>query len=146
MRGDAAQDHVAHRQPRVVKSATGTLEASFQDVAQGCPDAAGKRRGKVKATGRAHVKVERDGKPPVEMELAADVEMGYTATSGEDGKVATIDDVDVRTEFRSASLVGIGPMSFDLPPEGGSQRISGGVQDGGDGFFKEGKLTVVRTR
>ena len=47
--------------------------------------------------------MERDGGPPVEMELAADVEMTYTATAGEDGKVATIDDVDVKTEFRSAT-------------------------------------------
>lgn len=89
--------------PPDVKSATGKLDVSFQDVAQGCPGAAGKRAGKVKATGKVKLKVERDGKPPVEMELAADVEMTYTATSGEDGKVATIDDVDVQTEFRSAS-------------------------------------------
>jgi hypothetical protein len=89
--------------PPDVKRATGQLDVSFQDRAAGCPDAAGKRSGSVKATGKVKVKVEREGKPPVEMELAADVEMTYTATSGEDGKVATIDNVDVKTEFRSAT-------------------------------------------
>jgi hypothetical protein len=89
--------------PPDVRRATGRLDVSFQDRAAGCPDAAGKRSGSVKATGTVTVKVERAGKPPVEMELAADVEMTYTATSGEDGKVATIDDVDVKTEFRSAT-------------------------------------------
>jgi hypothetical protein len=44
------------------------------------------------------------------------------------------------------SLAGIGPMAFDLPPEGGSQVVSGGVNSGGDGFFNDGTLSVVRTR
>ena len=44
------------------------------------------------------------------------------------------------------ALIGIGPTSFELPAEGGSQPITGGVQDGGDGFFNDGVLTVTRTR
>jgi hypothetical protein len=43
-------------------------------------------------------------------------------------------------------LTPAGPLSFDLPSEGGSQRLSGGFQDRGDGIFDEGMLTVVRTR
>jgi hypothetical protein len=44
------------------------------------------------------------------------------------------------------SLVGIVPTAFDLPAEGGTQRLSGGVQSGADGFFNEGTLSIVRTR
>ena len=44
------------------------------------------------------------------------------------------------------SLVGIAPMAFDLPAEGGAQRVSGGVQSGADGFFNEGTLTITQTR
>ena len=47
--------------------------------------------------------MEREGKPPVVMELEADVDATYTATSGADGKVATIDGVDVKTTFRSSA-------------------------------------------
>jgi hypothetical protein len=43
------------------------------------------------------------------------------------------------------SLVGFGPMAFELPAEGGSQPLGGGVELGGDGFFNDGTLSVVRT-
>jgi hypothetical protein len=43
-------------------------------------------------------------------------------------------------------LVGATPMSFQLPATGGSQAITGGVQDGGEGFFNDGVLTVTRVR
>jgi hypothetical protein len=43
------------------------------------------------------------------------------------------------------ALVGVGPMSFELPAEGGTQAIAGGVSEGGDGFFNDGTLTVIRT-
>ncbi|MDW5595428.1 hypothetical protein VSS74_13850 [Conexibacter stalactiti] len=43
-------------------------------------------------------------------------------------------------------LPGIGPMSFELPLEGGSQVVTGGVQDSGEGFFNDGVLTVARVR
>jgi hypothetical protein len=43
-------------------------------------------------------------------------------------------------------LVGVAPMRFQLPAAGGSQAISGGVQDGGEGFFNDGVLTVTRVR
>ncbi len=43
-------------------------------------------------------------------------------------------------------LVGIAPTAFELPAEGGSQPVTGGVQTGGDGFFNDGVLTVRRVR
>jgi hypothetical protein len=89
--------------PADIKAATGKLAVEFQDVATACPDAKGKRPGKLKANGTVKLRVERDGKPPVEMELVADVDVSYTASTGEDGKVATVDDVDVKTEFRAAT-------------------------------------------
>jgi hypothetical protein len=41
------------------------------------------------------------------------------------------------------SPVGMTPRSFDLPAGGGTQPLSGSVQDGGDGFFTNGTLTVT---
>jgi hypothetical protein len=41
------------------------------------------------------------------------------------------------------SPVGMTPRSFDLPAGGGVQPLSGSVQDGGDGFFTNGTLTVT---
>ncbi len=41
------------------------------------------------------------------------------------------------------SPVGMAPRSFDLPAGGGTQPLSGSVQDGGDGFFTNGTLTVM---
>jgi hypothetical protein len=43
-------------------------------------------------------------------------------------------------------LVGIAPSEFELPAEGGSQPVTGGVQTGGDGFFNDGVLTVTRVK
>jgi hypothetical protein len=40
------------------------------------------------------------------------------------------------------SLINTGPASFPLPYAGGTMAISGGVQDGGDGFFNDGAITV----
>jgi hypothetical protein len=40
------------------------------------------------------------------------------------------------------ALLNTGPQSFPMPYEGGTMPISGGVQDGGDGFFNDGTITV----
>lgn len=40
------------------------------------------------------------------------------------------------------SLIDTGPGSFALPYTGGTTPISGVVQDGGDGFFNDGTITV----
>ena len=89
--------------PADVKSARAELSARFEDRLRGCPAEQGKRPGKVKANGKIKVTLERDGKPPIVMELEADVDATYTATSGEDGKAAKIDDVEVKTTFRTAA-------------------------------------------
>ncbi len=41
------------------------------------------------------------------------------------------------------SPMGMTPRSFDLPAGGGTQPLSGSIQDGGDGFFTNGTLTVT---
>ncbi|MET0601988.1 MAG: hypothetical protein ABW167_08375 [Baekduia sp.] len=41
------------------------------------------------------------------------------------------------------SPMGMGPRGFDLPAGGGTQPLSGSIQDGGDGFVTEGMLTVT---
>ncbi len=40
-------------------------------------------------------------------------------------------------------IVGVAPMSFQLPAAGGSQPVTGGVQADGEGFFNDGVLTVT---
>ena len=40
------------------------------------------------------------------------------------------------------SLIQTGPMSFTVPYAGGTQAITGGLSDGGDGFFNTGSMTV----
>jgi len=70
---------------------------------------------------------------------------GGTATASVDCPSDGIYDPPPIPGMPGPSLVGITPLSFDLPPAGGSQPVGGGVQDGGDGFFNEGVLTVART-
>lgn len=43
-------------------------------------------------------------------------------------------------------LPGIAPASFELPADGGSQKVSGGVQARGEGFYNDGVLTVTRVK
>jgi hypothetical protein len=43
-------------------------------------------------------------------------------------------------------LPGITPLSFELPLEGGSQAVTGGVVHEGDGWYNDGVLTVTRVR
>jgi hypothetical protein len=35
------------------------------------------------------------------------------------------------------------PRSFEMPPEGGVQPLTGSVESDGDGFFTKGTLTVT---
>ena len=42
------------------------------------------------------------------------------------------------------SLINTGPESFLVPYAGGQQAVTGVVEDGGDGFFNTGKITVTR--
>ena len=88
--------------PPNVTSATGRVDVSFADSGQTCP-VEGRQQGKVKASGKVTVKVERSDGPPVELELAADVEVGYTAKTDAEGKWTGIDDVDSQSVFRSSA-------------------------------------------
>ena len=42
------------------------------------------------------------------------------------------------------ALIGIAPFTFELPAGGGTQVLSGGFTDGGDGWTNDGTLTVER--
>jgi hypothetical protein len=89
--------------PADVKSARGELSVRFEDKVRACASAKGERTGKVKANGRVKVTVERDSGPPIVMELEADTEATYTAKADETGQITKIDDLDVKTTFRSAA-------------------------------------------
>jgi hypothetical protein len=88
---------LADKLPPDVTGAKGEVSVRFEDKVAACPSAKGGRQGSVKASGRVKVTVERDGKPPIEVELAADVAATYIAQDGR------LDDVDVQTTFRTAA-------------------------------------------
>ena len=48
--------------------------------------------------------------------------------------------------FPGPSLVNPAPAAFELPIEGGSQAIAGGVQSGSQGWTHSGSLVVTRIR
>jgi hypothetical protein len=89
--------------PADVKSARGELSVRFEDKVRACASAKGERTGKVKANGKVKVTVERDSGPPIVMELEADTEVTYIAKADETGQITKIDDLDVKTTFRSAA-------------------------------------------
>ena len=41
------------------------------------------------------------------------------------------------------SLLNIAPTTFDIPYAGGKQAVGGGINQGGDGFFNNGTITVT---
>ena len=87
--------------PAEIKSASGKLDVAFTDSITKCSDGNGKQPGKVKASGKVTLTVERDGLPPVTVELSAEVEATYTARVGEDGKWTGIDDVTATTTLQT---------------------------------------------
>jgi hypothetical protein len=89
--------------PADVKSARGELSVRFEDKVLACASAKGERTGKVKANGKVKVTVERDSGPPIVMEFEADTEATYTAKADETGQITKIDDLEVKTTFRSAA-------------------------------------------
>lgn len=68
--------------------------------------------------------------------------------SGNDGATASVDcpgdpyDPPPIPGQPGPLLINTGPVSFALPYTGGTTPISGVVQDGGDGFFNDGTITV----
>jgi hypothetical protein len=80
--------------PADVKGGRFTLELRFADLARSCPDAAGKVKGSLKASGRITLAV-----GTTSVTLGAEVEATYALTVGEDARWKTVDDVDVKTAF-----------------------------------------------
>jgi hypothetical protein len=84
----------------------------------------------------------------------ADAGDGLTVTWSRDGNDTTTASVDCPPSGpddpdpppipgqAGTSLVNTGPETFTLNYTGGTMLISGIVQDGGDGFFNDGTLTV----
>jgi hypothetical protein len=70
------------------------------------------------------------------------VELSFTAETLVTWTVNCPPDVSIPGQA-GVSPVGMTPQSFDLPVGGGTQPLSGSVQDGGDGFFTDGTLTVA---
>lgn len=101
--GVAKLSGASEKLPADVKSARGELSVRFEDVVRACASAKGERAGRVKANGKVKVTVEREGGPPIVLELEADMEATYTAKADEGGEITKIDDLDVKTTFRSAA-------------------------------------------
>jgi len=93
-----AIDHLAGKAgvalPADVKDGRFTLELRFADLANGCPDAGGKVKGSLAASGRMTLAV-----GATSVTLGAEVDATYALTAGEDARWKTVDDVDVKTAF-----------------------------------------------
>jgi hypothetical protein len=87
--------------PPDVTGANARVDVSFEDVAATCPTDKGAVPGKLRGKGSITVTVERRGGPPIEVRLSADVDTSYTAQLGADGKVSSIDGVEVQTTFQA---------------------------------------------
>jgi hypothetical protein len=79
---------------------------------------------------------------------AGDQLMVTWSRNGNDGPTASVDcpgdpfDPPPIPGQPGPALINTGPESFPLPYAGGTMPISGVVQDGGDGFFNDGTITV----
>ena len=87
--------------PADVTGARAKVDVSFEDVAATCPNEKGAVPGKLRGKGSITVTVERSDGPAIEVKLSADVNTTYTAEVGADGKVSSINDVDVQTTFQT---------------------------------------------
>ena len=87
--------------PADVTGARAKVDVSFEDVAATCPDEKGAVPGKLRGKGDITVTVERSDGPDIEVKLSADVDTTYTAEVGADGKVSSINNVDVKTTFQT---------------------------------------------
>jgi hypothetical protein len=87
--------------PADVTGASAKVSVSFEDIAAKCPTDKGAVEGNLHGRGEITVEVERKDGPPIEVKLSADVATTYTARIGADGKVASIDGVEVKTTFQT---------------------------------------------
>ena len=118
--------------PADVTGARAKVDVSFEDVAATCPNEKGAVPGRLRGKGSITVTVERSDGPPIDVKLSADVNTTYTAEVGADGKVSSINDVDVQTTFQTG---GSGNST-----ETYRGRVSG------SGFGKEGILDAPAGR
>jgi hypothetical protein len=88
--------------PADVTGARAKVDVSFEDVAATCPDEKGAVPGKLRGKGSITVTVERSDGPPIDVKLSAEVDTRYTAEIGADGKVSSINNVDVQTTFQTS--------------------------------------------
>jgi hypothetical protein len=88
--------------PADVTGARAKVDVSFEDLAATCPNEKGAVPGRLRGKGSITVTVERSGGPPIDVKLSADVNTTYTAEIGADGKVSSINDVDVQTTFQTS--------------------------------------------
>jgi hypothetical protein len=88
----------ASKLPPGVEDGKAKLELTFADLPRVCPDARGKVKGTLKATGRLALTVGTSS-GPISVTLAAEVDVSYALQVGDDARWKTIDDVDVRTTF-----------------------------------------------
>jgi hypothetical protein len=88
--------------PADVTGARAKVDVSFEDVAATCPNEKGAVPGKLRGKGSITVTVERSDGPPIDVKLGAEVDTSYTAEVGADGKVSSINDVDVQTTFQTS--------------------------------------------
>ena len=118
--------------PADVTGARAKVDVSFEDLAATCPDKKDAVPGKLRGKGSITVTVERSGGPPIDVKLSAEVNTTYRAEVGGDGKVSSINDVDVQTTFQTG---GTGNST-----ETYRGRVSG------SGFGKEGILDAPAGR
>lgn len=88
--------------PADVTGGRAKVAVSFEDVAATCPNDKGAVEGKLRGKGSITVTVDRKGGSPIEVKLSADVDTTYTAQVGADGKVSSIDGVEVKTTFQTS--------------------------------------------
>jgi hypothetical protein len=88
--------------PADVTGARAKVDVSFEDVAATCPNEKGAVPGRLRGKGSISVTVERSDGPPIDVKLSADVNTTYTAEVGADGRVSSINDVDVQTTFQTS--------------------------------------------
>lgn len=118
--------------PEGVGDSRFTLALDFADRVAGCPDAAGKVQGSLRAGGRITL---RAGGASVT--LAARIEVDYRLQVGDDARWKTIDAVDVRTEL---SVGGTGRSTETWR----GRRVGNGF--GTDAIFggTDGKAAILR--
>lgn len=118
--------------PKGVGDSRFRLELEFADRVAGCPDAAGRVQGSLRAGGRITL---RAGDATVT--LAAKIDVDYTLQVGDDARWKTVDAVDVRTEL-SAGGTGRSTETWR------GRRVGSGF--GTEGIFggKDVKADIVR--